>query len=123
MGCLPALSLNPMCNMKENVKGWAFTFRGVAWRLALIVVLFFADMATQAWWNLSRKSALQDPWWAGILGWSSYGDGAEAFIASLFGMPLVIAAALFSITLFIPKLIWLDALCVFFAAIIGMLLI
>lgn len=101
MGFLPVLSLS-MRSLPDGDTGRTFSFRSVLWRLLLVAVLSGADLAVQAWWTVSTRSVSYDPWWAGLLGWSSYDFTVTGVIAGVFavsaapGLLLFFAGLLFS---------------------------
>ena len=101
MGFLPLLSLS-MRSVPDGDTGRAFSFTSVLWRVMLVGVLFIMNMAAQTWWTVSSRTVSYDPWWAGLLGWSSYDFTVTGIIAGIFavafapGFLLFFAGLLFS---------------------------
>lgn len=101
MGFLPVLSLS-MRSLPDDGTGKTFSFTSVLWRVMLVGILSVVNLAVQAWWTVSSRSVSYDPWWAGLLGWSSYDFTVTGVIAGLFavsaapGLLLFFAGLLFS---------------------------
>ncbi|WP_346682031.1 hypothetical protein [Bifidobacterium pullorum] len=101
MGFLPVLSLS-MRSLPDGDTGKTFSFTSVLWRVMLVGMLSVVNLAAQTWWTVSSRSVSYDPWWAGLLGWSSYDFNAGGIIAGVFavsvapGLLLFFAGLLFS---------------------------
>ena len=94
MGFLPLFS-SGMSSLPGDGGGRAYSFRSVLWRILPIGVLSAADLAAQAWWTVSSRTVSYDPWWAGLLGWSSYDFTFTGVIAGLFALTLIPGFLLF----------------------------
>lgn len=87
-------------------EGKVFSFKSLLWRLLLVAVLSGADLAVQAWWTVSSRSVSYDPWWAGLLGWSSYDFTVTGVIAGLFALSVAPGFLMFFIGLFFNRIRW-----------------
>ena len=101
MGFLPLVGFLRMKSLPKDSEERAFSFRSVEWIVLLIGVLSLVDLALQAWWVASSRDVTYDPWWAGLLGWSSYDDDVRGVITSLAGISAVPGLALFFVGLFL----------------------
>lgn len=92
--------------MTSDDGGGAFSLRSVSWRLLLVGMLSLADMAAQAWWTVSSRTVSYDPWWLGLLGWSSYDFDLHGVIVSVFGLSFVPGLLMFLVGLFLDRVRW-----------------
>lgn len=105
MGFLPLFS-SSMRPLPGDDEGKVFSFKSLLWRLLLVAVLSGADLAVQAWWTVSSRSVSYDPWWAGLLGWSSYDFTVTGVIAGLFALSVAPGFLMFFIGLFFNRIRW-----------------
>ena len=105
MGFLPVLSPS-MRSLPDGGTGKAFSFTSVLWRVMLIAVLFIVNLAAQTWWTVSSCTVSYDPWWAGLLGWSSYDFNVTGIIAGIFAVAFAPGFLLFFAGLFFSWVRW-----------------
>ena len=105
MGFLPLLSLS-MRSLPNGDTGKTFSFTSVLWRVMLIAVLFIGNLAAQTWWTVSSRTVSYDPWWAGLLGWSSYDFNVTGIIAGIFAVAFAPGFLLFFAGLFFSWVRW-----------------
>lgn len=105
MGFLPVLSLS-MRSLPDGDIGRAFSFTSVLWRVMLIAVLFIGNLAAQTWWTVSSRTVSYDPWWAGLLGWSSYDFNVTGVIAGIFAVAFAPGFLLFFAGLLFSRVRW-----------------
>ena len=105
MGFLPVLSPS-MRSLPDGDMGKAFSLTSVLWRVMLIAVLFIMNLAAQAWWTVSSRTVSYDPWWAGLLGWSSYDFNVTGIIAGIFAVAFAPGFLLFFAGLFFSWVRW-----------------
>lgn len=105
MGFLPLFSSN-MRSLPDDGTGKMFSFTSVLWRVMLVGMLSVVNLAVQAWWTVSTRSVSYDPWWAGLLGWSSYDFTVTGVIAGLFALSVAPGFLMFFIGLFFNRIRW-----------------
>lgn len=105
MGFLPLLSLS-MRSLPDGDTGKTFSFTSVLWRVMLIGMLFLGNLVAQTWWTVSSRAVSYDPWWAGLLGWSSYDFNVTGIIAGIFAVAFAPGFLLFFAGLFFSWVRW-----------------
>lgn len=105
MGFLPMFG-PVMRPLPDDAGERAFSFGAALLRLLLVGVLSFADLAVQAWWTVSTRTVSYDPWWAGLLGWSSYDFTVTGVIAGLLALSVAPGFLMFFIGLFFNRIRW-----------------
>lgn len=110
-------------SLPDNSTEKRFSFKAVLWQAGIIGILFIVCLALQAWWVIHSKSVSTDPWWAQMLGMSSYNFDAGGIIAGIFGLALApgVALLLFGLIFFWIRPIFLIGMFLVFIGLSNLL--